>query len=98
MDGSLPMPPPAILGHEGCGVVEAVGPAVTRVRVGDRVIGSFIPACGACWFCLRDQSHLCEHTFAVMGVTRATRADGTPLPAMTGLGTFAETMSCSSLF
>ena len=43
ISGALPMPPPAILGHEGCGVVEAVGSEVTRVRVGDRVIGSFIP-------------------------------------------------------
>ena len=61
---------PAILGHEGCGVVEAVGPEVTGVKVGDRVIGSFIPACGACWFCLRDESHLCANTYAVMGSPR----------------------------
>ena len=76
ISGALPMPPPAILGHEGCGVVEAVGSEVTRVKVGDRVIGSFIPACGACWFCLRDESHLCANTYAVMGAPRATRRCG----------------------
>lgn len=92
INGSLPMPPPAILGHEGAGVVEHVGPEVSRVKVGDRVIGSFIPACGICWFCLNDQSNLCENTYTVMMNPRATRGDGTMLPAMTGLGTFAEQM------
>ncbi len=97
ISGALPMPPPAILGHEGCGVVEAVGSEVTRVQLGDRVIGSFIPACGHCWFCLRDQSHLCANTYAVMGAPRATRGDGTPLMAMTGLGTFADMMTCDEM-
>jgi S-(hydroxymethyl)glutathione dehydrogenase/alcohol dehydrogenase len=97
ISGALPMPPPAILGHEGCGVVEAVGSEVTRVSVGDRVIGSFIPACGHCWFCLRDESHLCANTYAVMGAPRATRGDGTPLMAMTGLGTFADMMTCDEM-
>ena len=54
------MRPPRVLGHEGTGVVEEVGAEVTAVAVGDRVIGSFIPACGVCWFCLHDQSNLCE--------------------------------------
>ena len=90
INGALPMPPPAILGHEGCGVVEAVGPEVRHLAKGDRVIGSFIPACGTCWFCHNDQSHLCESTYSVMMSPRATRADGTPLLAMTGLGTFAD--------
>lgn len=97
INGTLPMPPPAILGHEGAGRVEAVGSEVSRVKVGDRVIGSFIPACGACWFCLNDQSNLCDHTYVVMGTMRATRADGTQVPAMTGLGTFAEQMICDEM-
>jgi S-(hydroxymethyl)glutathione dehydrogenase/alcohol dehydrogenase len=97
INGTLPMPPPAILGHEGTGTVEKVGAEVTRVKVGDRVIGSFIPACGACWFCLNDQSNLCENTYNVMMSPRATRKDGTPLPAMTGLGTFADMMTCDEM-
>ena len=83
------MPPPAILGHEGTGIVESVGSEVSRVKPGDKVIGSFIPACGVCWFCRNNQSNLCEQTYAVMGTMRATRSDGTPLPSMTGLGTFS---------
>ena len=54
------------------------------------MIGSFIPACGDCWFCNNGQSNLCESTYTVMMTPRATRSDGTPLPTMTGLGTFAE--------
>ena len=42
------MPPPAVLGHEGAGIVRAVGRDVSRVRVGDRVIASFTPVCGDC--------------------------------------------------
>lgn len=97
ISGALPMPPPAILGHEGTGIVEAVGSEVKGLRVGDRVIGSFIPACGACWHCLHDESHLCESTYAVMGNPRAQRGDGAPLVAMTGLGTFADMMTCDEM-
>ena len=94
INGTLPAGP-EILGHEGTGVVEAVGPDVTRVKVGDRVIGSFIPACGVCWYCLHDQSNLCAETYPVMFVPRARRADGTELQGFTGLGTFAEMMTVS---
>src|SRR5437867_1187405 len=57
--GYLPIPPGTILGHEGVGEVEAVGTEVTRVEPGDRVIASFVPACGTCFFCVRDRSNLC---------------------------------------
>ena len=87
-----------VLGHEGTGVVEKVGAEVTGLAVGDRVIGSFIPACGVCWFCLHDQSNLCEHTYTVMFVPRVRRADGEELMvAMTGLGTFAELMTVQQM-
>ena len=97
INGTLPMPPPAILGHEGTGIVDWVGPEVRGLAVGDRVIGSFIPACGHCWFCLHDQSNLCENTYTVMMSPRATRGDGTPLPTMTGLGTFADMMTADEM-
>jgi S-(hydroxymethyl)glutathione dehydrogenase/alcohol dehydrogenase len=97
INGTLPMPPPAILGHEGTGIVESVGSEVSRVKPGDKVIGSFIPACGVCWFCRNNQSNLCEQTYAVMGTMRATRSDGTPLPSMTGLGTFSDVMTCDEI-
>lgn len=54
------VPLPAVLGHEGAGVVEAVGATVTRVRVGDRVVVSY-PWCGACNRCDRGEPYLCSH-------------------------------------
>jgi S-(hydroxymethyl)glutathione dehydrogenase/alcohol dehydrogenase len=94
INGTIPAGP-EILGHEGTGVVESIGADVTRVKVGDRVIGSFIPACGECWYCLHDHSNLCAETYPVMFVPRARRADGTELQGFTGLGTFAEMMTVS---
>jgi S-(hydroxymethyl)glutathione dehydrogenase / alcohol dehydrogenase len=82
-----------VLGHEGAGVVEAVGAAVTRVSPGDRVIASFIPACGICFWCINDQSNLCAMAAEVSAKPRVRRRDGSDATAMTGLGTFAEAMT-----
>jgi S-(hydroxymethyl)glutathione dehydrogenase/alcohol dehydrogenase len=60
MQGSLAYPLPIVLGHEGAGVVERVGCAVTRVRPGDHVVCSWNPHCGHCFYCERDQPILCE--------------------------------------
>jgi S-(hydroxymethyl)glutathione dehydrogenase/alcohol dehydrogenase len=90
--GKVPMGTSLILGHEGAGTVLAVGAEVMRVKPGDTVIASFVPACGQCFFCLNDQSQLCELMGSVSRGVRGTRADGTPVSAMTGLGTFAEEM------
>jgi S-(hydroxymethyl)glutathione dehydrogenase/alcohol dehydrogenase len=51
---------PIVLGHEGAGVVEAVGSAVTRVKKGDHVICSWNPHCGHCFYCERGVPILCE--------------------------------------
>jgi S-(hydroxymethyl)glutathione dehydrogenase / alcohol dehydrogenase len=84
-----------ILGHEGAGVIEKVGPDVQGLAVGDRVIGSFVPACGKCWYCLRGESFSCAETYNVMFVPHYTRSNGEEIGGMTGLGTFAEMMVCS---
>ncbi len=60
IEGALPYPLPIVLGHEGAGVVERVGPAVSRVKPGDHVVCSWNPHCGHCFFCERDQPILCE--------------------------------------
>lgn len=60
MQGSLAYPLPIVLGHEGAGVVEAVGDAVSGVKPGDHVIASWNPNCGHCFYCDRDQPILCE--------------------------------------
>jgi S-(hydroxymethyl)glutathione dehydrogenase/alcohol dehydrogenase len=93
MNGDLPWPAPSILGHEGTGVVEAVGSAVTRVRPGDRVVGAGVPACGDCFYCVGGQSHLCEQTFTSAARERAVRGDGARMSGFGGLGTFAEAMT-----
>ncbi|HVF08905.1 MAG TPA: alcohol dehydrogenase catalytic domain-containing protein [Actinomycetota bacterium] len=66
LHAKTPTAPGQVLGHEAVGVVEAVGGEVASVRPGDRVVLSFAVACGACWFCARGETNLCEHA-AVFG-------------------------------
>lgn len=79
--------PPLVLGHEGAGVVEAVGPGVTRVKPGDRVIIAFGPKCGECYFCLRGMPHLCAAPYS--DTVRLRKGD-TVLTPFIGVGSFAE--------
>jgi NDMA-dependent alcohol dehydrogenase len=51
---------PMVLGHEGSGVIEEVGPSVTRVAPGDHVVCSFIPSCGSCRWCATGQQAICD--------------------------------------
>jgi S-(hydroxymethyl)glutathione dehydrogenase/alcohol dehydrogenase len=60
IQGQLAYPLPIVLGHEGAGVVEAVGADVTLVRPGDHVVCSWNPTCGHCYYCDRGQPILCE--------------------------------------
>jgi S-(hydroxymethyl)glutathione dehydrogenase/alcohol dehydrogenase len=89
---------PVVCGHEGAGVVEQVGPGVSRVAPGDHVVLSWAPSCGACFYCLHDLPAQCE-TYAkpiwagtmIDGTTRlARRAGGAPIHHFSALATFAE--------
>ena len=60
IQGSLRYPLPIVLGHEGAGVVEAVGRDVTKVKPGDHVVCSWNPHCGTCFYCERSLPILCE--------------------------------------
>jgi S-(hydroxymethyl)glutathione dehydrogenase/alcohol dehydrogenase len=60
-DGTIPHPLPAVLGHEGAGVVEEVGDAVTSLGTGDHVVCSWVAPCRQCFYCLHDHPELCEH-------------------------------------
>ena len=60
IEGALAYPMPIVLGHEGAGVVEAVGAGVSDVKAGDHVVCSWNPHCGHCFYCDRDQPILCE--------------------------------------
>ncbi|WP_433796843.1 NAD(P)-dependent alcohol dehydrogenase [Actinoplanes sp. CA-252034] len=73
--GALPFPLPGILGHEGAGVVEAVGDAVTSVTPGDRVLLSFT-SCGACGNCRDGHPAYCA-TWLPANLLGGRRADGT---------------------
>jgi Zn-dependent alcohol dehydrogenase len=94
-DGILPIPLPAVLGHEGAGIVTEIGPGVTGVAVGDNVVVSWVPQCGRCYYCCRDQPELCQEADAVLisgGLLDGTprlRSAGAPLFQMSGCGTFS---------
>ena len=94
-NGYVGIMPGTVLGHEGAGTVARGRQGGHQVKKGDHIVASFIPACGICWFCLHDQSHLCDNEFDVMMAMRGKRPDGSQYMAMTGLGTFAEAMTCN---
>jgi len=60
LEGILLKPVPIVLGHEAAGVVEQVGPGVTRVAPGDHVVFTFVPTCGHCRACTSGRPGLCE--------------------------------------
>jgi S-(hydroxymethyl)glutathione dehydrogenase/alcohol dehydrogenase len=93
--GDLPALTPLIGGHEGSGVVLEVGPGVTRVAPGDKVVFSFVPACGRCPSCADGHSNLCDNGAALlMGAqldgTCRHHARGRDLFTMVCLGTFGR--------
>jgi S-(hydroxymethyl)glutathione dehydrogenase/alcohol dehydrogenase len=96
ISGDTRHPLPAVLGHEGAGVVEQVGSGVTRLKPGDHVVLNWAPACGECFYCQHQQPNLCE-TFTgpiwagtmLDGQPRLHR-DGQPVYHYCGLATFAE--------
>jgi aryl-alcohol dehydrogenase len=74
--GALPFPLPGVLGHEGAGVIEEVGSAVTRVQPGDHVILSFT-SCGRCVTCRGGHPAYCQ-TWLPMNLIGGARTDGSP--------------------
>lgn len=92
INGRSSLPLPIVPGHEACGVVEAVGPEVRRVGVGDRVLSSVTPACGSCWWCINGMSNHCELNPSVKAAPRFQVAGGRWAAAVCGCGTFAEAM------
>lgn len=96
IDGTAETRCPAVLGHEGAGVVEQVGAGVTRVALGDHVALSWAPSCGQCAECLRELPQLCSTAWPAMGAgglldgtTRLSR-DGEPVYHYSFISSFAE--------
>lgn len=81
---------PAVLGHEGAGIVEAVGGGVTDVRVGDHVVLSWVPACGRCYTCVRGEPYICRNRARAADQGAALTVGGEPVVAGMGTATFAE--------
>jgi S-(hydroxymethyl)glutathione dehydrogenase/alcohol dehydrogenase len=94
-DGTIPMPRPIVLGHEGAGTIIATGPEVTELAVGDCVISSFVSVCGHCNYCRRGRHSLCEQaarTIATLpdGTVRTRDARGNTLNVFCGCGVMSE--------
>lgn len=93
---------PWLSGHEGAGIVEAVGEGVTHVVPGDHVTCTFIPSCGKCSWCIRGQGQLCDRGALLMtgcpleGTPRVHTTDGAPVGQMVFLGSFAPYMVAPS--
>lgn len=87
---------PAILGHEGAGVVEEIGEDVTSVAVGDHVIPLYTPECGTCSFCASGKTNLCQRIRATQGQglmpdgTSRFSLGGKPIAHYMGTSTFSE--------
>jgi S-(hydroxymethyl)glutathione dehydrogenase/alcohol dehydrogenase len=92
MNGTLPQPAPAVLGHEGAGEVVALGEGVTEVAVGDHVIIAWTPPCGTCRACRRGEPNLCVTLFFQIAGSMPFTMGGTPIFGFAGTGTFAEEM------
>lgn len=95
--GELRAVPPLVLGHEGAGIVEAVGSGVTRCKPGDRIVVNWLPACESCPTCLNGRQNLCERlaatTFKAMlvdGTSRLRTTDGMTLKHFLSAATMAE--------
>jgi aryl-alcohol dehydrogenase len=102
-DGDMPFPAPGVLGHEGAGVVAAVGDGVTNVSVGDKVVIGW-PWCGECRNCLEGQPRYCLQLGPLViagsrgdGSTSLRRADGSPLHShFFGQSSFASYSICAA--
>jgi len=92
-NGTIPLPLPLVLGHEGAGTVVEVGAGVENVVPGDMVILTFVPNCGKCFHCIRNEAHLCRaipQTGRQADGTSRVHLNGADLAAFSALGCMAE--------
>ncbi|WP_406257043.1 Zn-dependent alcohol dehydrogenase [Streptomyces nigra] len=89
-DGTMRVPVPAVLGHEGAGTVVAVGEGVTAVAPGDPVVLNWAPSCGSCHACGLGEVWLCANALNGAANVHARTTDGTELHPGLNVATFAE--------
>jgi NDMA-dependent alcohol dehydrogenase len=99
--GTIALPLPLVLGHEGAGVVEEVGEGVSDLAPGDHVVFSFIYMCGKCRFCVAGRPVLCLEqgkalTTPLEGTPRVRDAKGAPLGIFSGCGSMAQYATVSA--
>jgi len=87
--GDSPTVYPIVGGHEGAGIVEQVGPGVTRVKPGDHVVLAFNPPCGQCVLCVTGRWSLCAMSRRGADTPSSFSIGGKRAEAMAGLGTFS---------
>lgn len=100
MIGDWPTKLPLVPGHEAAGIIDEVGPGVSKVKRGDHVIFSFRPHCGHCAYCSKGRSVLCIGHNDTPGIvqydgTTRIKYNGEPVYQMSRIGTFAEAVVCS---
>lgn len=100
IDGDIVPRFPIVAGHEGSGVIESVGPDVTKVAPGDHVVCSFVPSCGTCRYCATGHQNLCDMgSHAVTGDFAdggfRYHADGVDYGSLCMLGAFSERATVS---
>jgi NDMA-dependent alcohol dehydrogenase len=94
-NGTIAYPLPLVLGHEGAGVVTAVGEGVSRFAVGDHVVSSFVSMCGRCHYCQTGRPQLCVQSLRALytlpdGTVRTRDSAGRSLNVFCGCGVMAE--------
>ncbi len=93
--GTIPFPPPVVLGHEGAGLVVEAGEGVTGFAIGDAVVSSFVSMCGKCRYCQTGRPQLCDQAAKAAytlpdGTVRTHDLQGKPLNIFSGCGVMAE--------
>ena len=94
-NGTIPLPPPLVLGHEAAGKIVELGEGVTDIAIGDTVIVSWIPSCGKCRFCAMGSPQLCDISAKATitlpdGTSRLKDKAGKTLNHFAGAGVMAE--------
>ncbi len=98
IQGLIPKGMPMVPGHEGAGVVLETGPEVTKVKPGDHVVMSFVPACGSCEYCAAGRPNICltawdkRQTGALLTGAHRITLNGDPINHTNGVSCYAEYM------
>jgi S-(hydroxymethyl)glutathione dehydrogenase/alcohol dehydrogenase len=95
-NGTIAYPLPLVLGHEGAGIIVAIGEGVDQYAVGDHVVSSFVSMCGHCHYCQTGRPQLCVQSLKSLytlpdGTVRTRDAAGKDLNVFCGCGVMAET-------